>query len=90
MSLDPLRPWCRLGWIGKRLGLGLRIKGLNRGIGLGQLGLVHKSFFTHMLNFFSLQNALMWHLPSVLFAQLKIPYRAVSDGLANASVSESK
>jgi len=45
-SRDPLRPLPCLGRIGKRLGLGLGIKGL--GIGLGQLVLTHKSFFSHI------------------------------------------
>ena len=63
-SQDPLRPRppSRLGPIGKCLGLGLGIKGLGRGIGLGKLGLVHKSFFSHIC-FTFLQNAIVWPQP---------------------------
>jgi len=45
-SRDTLRPWPRscLGRIGERLSLGLGVEG----IGLGQLGRVHKSFFSHV------------------------------------------
>jgi len=49
-SRDTLRPRSHLGWIGKRLGLSLRIKGL----GLGQLGLVHKSLLRIFYNFLGL------------------------------------